>query len=92
MGDPATFMTSAPSFGSEKKVPTSWKPVQPASLAPSIEVGEPGSPVGSWSFHLLRSRLPPGAHFGSRADAAWKAAKRRTREDLRVKDIFGNWR
>jgi hypothetical protein len=30
-------------------------------------VGDPVSPIGSWSFHFERSKLPPGAQEGSRA-------------------------
>ena len=33
-------------------------------------VGLPGLPMGSWRDHLLRSKFPPGAQLGFRAEAA----------------------
>jgi len=73
------FMMRAPSPNSVKKYLWlgSWYPEHPWSEEDEMVVGEPGLPIGSWRDQFERSKLPPGAQLGLRAETRNGRRKRR---------------
>jgi hypothetical protein len=45
-------------------------------------------PIGNWSFHPLRSKLPPGAQLGFRDAMGMAEAKGRRRRSVEREDIL----